>query len=80
MEGVPHGGCKHDAIPLLREILDALLRANPRPKLPMNPKFGDLEDYWTHFDAVAKEETAEMMRGLKGSLDNLLLFVRHSAP
>lgn len=43
---------------------------------PQTPKFGDLEDYWSHFDEAAKQESDGMIKGMKDNLDNLLIFVR----
>lgn len=43
---------------------------------PYNPPiFGDLDDYWLHWDHAAKEESDGMINGLKENLDNLLIFV-----
>lgn len=44
------------------------------------PKFGDLSNYWVHFDAATKEESDAMINGMKDNLDNLLIFVRVPAP
>lgn len=40
-------------------------------------KFGDLKEYWKHFDKDAEDERDEMVNGMKDNLDNLLIFVRN---
>lgn len=39
------------------------------------PKFGDLDNYWGHFDDAAKAESDDLIKGMKDNLDNLLIFV-----
>lgn len=49
--------------------------SRPGPPAAASPKYGDLGGYWEYFDANLKEQTDEMINGLKDSLDNLLIFV-----
>lgn len=44
------------------------------------PRFGDLSNFWDHFDAATKEESDLMINGMKDNLDNLLIFVCVPAP
>lgn len=75
----------HTVLIKIRDLLSTLAPkaqpsapVDPAPEAspPSLPKFGDLADYWTHFDAVAKEESDNMIKGMKDGLDNLLIFVR----
>lgn len=57
------------------ELLDIPSKSSPKEQASTNPKFGDLENYWVHFDEAAKQESDGMIKGMKDNLDNLLIFV-----